>query len=85
MLPDPVLLPSTAETVWINRESRSLAERADAATKLGAAGMPWQFIGEYVFDLTQEEINRIDAMRASDVLSNFLGNRDKPNPDPPAA
>jgi hypothetical protein len=60
-------VPSTAEIVWINRESRSLSERADAATKL-ATVMPWQAVAELTLDATQEQINRWSEMRAADQL-----------------
>ena len=72
MLPTPVDLPSGAEAVWINRESYSLAERADAAVKFMSAGLPWQFVGEHVLNLTQEEISRYEVGQAGNVLTALL-------------
>lgn len=62
-----IALSPRAELTWVNRESRSLSERADAAVKL-ATVMPWQAVAEIAFDATQEEISRWETMRASDLL-----------------
>lgn len=61
-----------AEMIWADPESRSLAERADAATKLASINMPWQVIGEMVLGMTPQEISRADAGRGSDVLNAIL-------------
>jgi hypothetical protein len=74
LLPEAVDVPVGAEIVWVNRESRSLAERADAAIKL-ATVMPWQAAVEIVFDATQQQISRWEAMRASDGLTAMLSNK----------
>lgn len=71
MLPQSVELPNDAQVAWVNRESRSLAERADAAVKLKDI-FPWQAILEIVFDLTQDDISRYETMRASDALTATL-------------
>lgn len=71
MLDDPVQLSQRAEMQWRNSEFRSLAERADAATKLKDV-MPWQFIGEYVLGLSHDQINRFSSMRAADGLNQLL-------------
>lgn len=70
-------LPETAQIVWINREHRSLAERADAAVKL-ASVMPWQAVAELVFDASQDELTRWEGMRASDTIGGLLN----PTPTP---
>jgi hypothetical protein len=77
MLPEPVIVPADAEVRWVNRENRSLSERADAATKLSAI-MPWQALAEICFDATQDQIARWEAMRAADSLNGLL------NAPPPA-
>jgi hypothetical protein len=64
-------LSPRAELVWLDHESRSLAERADAATKL-APIMPWQALAEHVLNATQDEIARWEAMRASDALGQLV-------------
>lgn len=71
-------LSGRAELTWVNRESRSLSERADAAVKL-ATVMPWQAVAEIAFDATQEEISRWETMRASDAIGDLLR-----TPPPPA-
>jgi hypothetical protein len=71
MLAEPVQLSPRAEVLWKDSESRSLAERADAATKLKDI-LPWQAIAETVLNGSQDEINRWQAMRSSDALSTLL-------------
>lgn len=80
VLADPVVVSQRAELVWVNRESRSLAERADAATKL-ATVMPWQAVAEIAFDATQDQISRWEAMRQADTLGGLLAS---PPRDPAA-
>ena len=80
MLPNPVSVPADAEIRWVNRENRSLSERADAATKLSAI-MPWQALAEICFEATQDQIARWEAMRASDSLNTLLAAQ---SPSPPA-
>jgi hypothetical protein len=60
-----------AEIQWVNRESRSLAERADAAVKLSSI-LPWQALAEYVLDASQEEIARWEQQRAAGDLNSIL-------------
>ena len=67
----PAVLDARAELSWVNREARTLSERADAAVKL-AAVMPWPAVAELVFDATDDELNRWEAMRASDTLGGLL-------------
>lgn len=75
---DPRASDTSAEIIWADPESRSLAERADAATKLSSIGVPWQVIGSKVLGMTPQEITRADAQRGSDVLSGFLGGEPTP-------
>jgi hypothetical protein len=67
LLPQPVEVSNSAELFWVNKEFRSLSERADAAVKL-ATVMPWQAAVELVFDATQETIGRWEQMRATSAL-----------------
>jgi hypothetical protein len=69
---DPRGGDQSAQIIWKDPESRSLAERADAATKLAAINMPWQTIGQYVLGMTPQEIMRAEAGRGSDVLQQML-------------
>jgi len=62
----------SAEIIWANPESRSLAEQADAWGKLMAAEVPWRVAAERVLGMTPQEIARADADRGSDVLSQLL-------------
>ncbi len=71
MLPKPVELAPSAEIRWLNRESRSLSEKADAATKLKEI-LPRQVIWEIVFDATQDEITRWESMEMSNALAGLL-------------
>lgn len=61
-----------AEIIWKDPESRSLAERADAAVKLASINMPWQTIGSMVLGMGPQEISRATADQGSDVLTNLL-------------
>jgi hypothetical protein len=63
MLDEPVVLPSSAELQWKDHESRSLAERADAATKLKDI-LPASAIMERVLNATPTEIARWEAQGA---------------------
>lgn len=64
-------LSPNAELIWLDHESRSLAEVADAATKLSTI-LPWQALAERVLNATQDEIARWEALRASDNFSKLL-------------
>lgn len=67
MLDNPVIVPETAELRWTDHESRSLAERADAASKLVNI-LPQTALLEKVLNATAEEIARWTAEKASDSL-----------------
>lgn len=81
---DPRGTDPKAQIIWKDPESRSLAERADAATKLASINMPWQVIGSYVLGMTPQEISQADAQRGSDVLSAFLSTPQTQNGSPVA-
>lgn len=55
------------ETIWRNPETRSDAERADAAVKLSTIGVPWEAIMEYL-GYTNQQITRMRSQRATDAL-----------------
>lgn len=63
-----------AEIDWAEPEHRSLAERADAYTKL--ADLPWQVKAALVLGMTPREIDRADTQRKAMVLEDIL--RGKP-------
>jgi SPP1 Gp6-like portal protein len=71
MLDTPIELPQTAELSWKDSETRSLAERADAAVKLKDI-LPQAALIEYVLGATAEEQARWLAQRSGDVLSQLL-------------
>ena len=74
---DGMDVPQTATVQWAEHESRSLAERADAAVKLKDL-MPWQAIAEKVLAANGDEIARWTAMRGSDAFSQLLASVDQP-------
>jgi hypothetical protein len=67
VLDDPRAENSNAETQWKDPESRSMAERADAASKLKDI-VPRQAIWEYVLQATPQEIARWESQEAFDAL-----------------
>lgn len=66
----------TAETLWRDPESRSVAELADAAVKKAAAGVPWRQRMEDM-GYTPAQISRMEIDRAADAL-----NAPEPTPAP---
>ena len=62
---------------WSDHESRSLAERADAASKLVNI-LPEQALAEYVLNLTADQLARIQAQRAGDALSQLVAAAQRP-------
>lgn len=75
MLPKPVDLDDSAEVYWVNRELRSLSEKADAATKLKDV-LPRQVIWEEVFDATQDQVTRWESMEMSDRFAALFDQTD---------
>lgn len=72
MLDRPVQLSPRAELTWKDHESRSLAERADAASKFGSLGLPWPAIAELALNASQEQIGRWTATAATNPLGELL-------------
>jgi hypothetical protein len=68
---DPRGMAYTAATKWRDPESRSEAERADAAVKL-ATILPWQALAERVLNATPTEIAEWEAQRAADGLATLM-------------
>lgn len=62
-----IVVPTTAEVIWVDRQSRSLSERADAFTKL-ATGLPWEANAEFTLDADQETIARWQEMGLAEQL-----------------
>ena len=60
--------PDDIEIVWADAESRSLAERADAAVKLQAIGYPFPALARKMGD-TEAEIARLAAERAAEPIT----------------
>lgn len=61
-----------SEVIWADPQYRSLAEKADAAVKLGAAGVPWRTLMLTVLGYTPRQVARMEAERASDVMTALL-------------
>lgn len=66
-----VKLPQEAELVWLDKQSRSLAEQADAAGKLKEI-LPNVMIAEKYLGFTQEEISRVQAAAAGSAIDRLL-------------
>jgi hypothetical protein len=56
------------EVLWADPERRSLAEKADAAGKLLAAGVPWPQVMTDVMQYSPQAVARMQAQRASEAL-----------------
>lgn len=67
------------EVVWKDPESRSMAERADAASKLTQI-LPWQALARKVLGASPQEISEWEAQRASDGLTAMLSQPALPAP-----
>jgi hypothetical protein len=92
MSDEGLILSPRAELGWINHESRSLAEAADAATKWASVGIPVPLIAEKCLNFSQEEVAKLEAQMLNDPFSKLLadaakGEEGKPaeEPEPAAA
>lgn len=79
MSPKKIVLSPAAELQWKDHEFRSLAERADAASKLKDV-LPWQVIAEKYLNATSSEIARWSTMRGSDAIGQLLAAAANPTP-----
>jgi hypothetical protein len=66
-----IKVPPTATLSWVPRESRSLAEAADAAAKLKDI-LPFQVIADKYLGMGQEEIRRAESDMATSALTTLL-------------
>lgn len=84
MSDDPIILPPGAKIKWKDHESRSMAERADAAVKVASLGLPWQFVAERWLNMTPDEIARVEADVAAGQLDELVRGvtLDRPMPTP---
>jgi hypothetical protein len=60
-----------AELEWLNREARSLAEQADAFSKL-AANLPWVAAAEFALNTSQDQIRRWQTEAAASPIMQLL-------------
>lgn len=80
MSDEQVLLSPRAALDWQNHESRSVAESADAATKVASIGLPWQLIAERYLNFTQEDITNAEALMASSTFGKLVKEAEAPTP-----
>jgi len=62
---------TTVSTQWTSAERRTLAERADAASK--ATDIPWATKMRYIWQFSPDVIARMETERLSDILATNLG------------
>lgn len=63
---------SDMETLWASPERFSLSERYDAASKAQAAGVPWRTVMTDVLQFSPQQVDRMEAERATDVFLTAL-------------
>jgi hypothetical protein len=73
-------LPVGHEVVWQPPERHSLAERADAAVKAQAAGVPWRTVMTDIMQYTPTQVARMEAERAAEAFLNLPPADDEPVP-----
>jgi hypothetical protein len=56
------------EVLWAPPERFSLAERADAASKATAGGVPWRTVMADIWQFSPQQIDRMEAERVTDAL-----------------
>lgn len=56
------------EVIWASPENFSLAERYDAASKAGSAGVPWRTVMSDILQFSPQQIDRMEAERATDMF-----------------
>jgi hypothetical protein len=82
MLDDAVTLSKRAQLMWKDSQSRSLAERADAAVKLKDI-LPPELVAEYALNMGRDEINKLRAAQANDAFTQLLSAAETPAPTAP--
>jgi hypothetical protein len=63
---------SDMEVIWADPENYTLAEKADAAAKAEAGGLTWRAKMEMIWQLTPQQIDRMEAERFSDAIAASL-------------
>lgn len=81
MLEKPVVLSPAAEIKWKDHEFRSLAERADAASKFKDV-LPWQAVADVALNATQAQIDRWSSQRTGDAFGQLLAAANSSVPAP---
>lgn len=59
--------PVDCEALYLPVERQSLAERYDAASKAGPAGVPWRTVMTDVLQFPADQVDRMETERASDA------------------
>lgn len=80
MADEAVALSPRAELGWMNHESRSLAEAADAASKWASIGIPVPVIADKCLNFSKEEVTRLEAQMLNDPFSKLLADAAKEGP-----
>jgi Phage portal protein, SPP1 Gp6-like len=79
MSDEQVILSPRAELKWRDHESHSMAERADAASKIASVeGIPWQFVAEKFLNCSQEEVAKLEAQAAGSALAELVKEAKEP-------
>jgi hypothetical protein len=68
MSDEELSLPARATVEWQDHESRSMAERADAATKLASIGIPVPMVAERYLNFSQSDVGRLEGLLANSVF-----------------
>lgn len=76
-------LPAGAELKWKDHEPQSMAERADAFSKLLAGGLPWQVAAEEFLNFTPQMIRRAEELGRDNALTQLLQVAAEPISPPP--
>jgi hypothetical protein len=71
------------EVLWEDPQRYTLAERADAAGKALAAGVPWRTIMSDIWQFSPQQIDRMEAERTQDALLAALRAPLRPAPTAP--
>jgi hypothetical protein len=56
------------EVIWMDPQRFSLSERADAASKAIAGGMPWRSVMRDIWQRSPQELERMETERAADAF-----------------
>lgn len=56
------------EIIWAPPERYTLGERGSAASQAAASGMPWQGIARHIWQMSPQEVARLEADRQAEAL-----------------